>query len=83
MNDTGFAGCSKCEGVNTGLKVIFHIKDENGLIFNTSLKNLDLNTKLAYANGYFTRLMLLYPLKEQNPPEQANTLLPGCQLLHY
>ena len=39
-NDTDFCWYSKCGGVNSGLKLIFHIKDKKGHIFNPSLTPL-------------------------------------------
>ena len=62
-NDTDFDWYSKCEGENDGLKVIFHLKDEKGLIFNLSLTTIDLNAKLEYDNGYTTPFIPLSPLK--------------------
>ena len=64
-NDTDFAWYSKCGGENSGLKFIFHLKDEKGHIFNPSLAPLELNTELVYADGFATPFMPLSPLKEQ------------------
>ena len=72
-----------CEGENSGLKVIFHLKDENGHISNPYLTLLDPNTKLVYANVSTTPLIHLSPLKEKNSPDQENTLPPGWKLLYY
>ena len=83
MNDTDFVWCSKFVGVNAGLNVIFHIKDEQGLIFNTYLTPVEMNTELFYADGYAKLFMPLSPLKEINLPNQSKTLPSGWQLLHY
>ena len=82
-NDTDFAWFSKFIGGNAGLKVIFHIKNEHGIIFNTYLKPLEMNTELVYADGYATTFMPLSTLKEKNTHEQAKNLPSGWQVLHY
>ena len=56
---------------NSGLKFIFHIKDNKGCIFNTYLTPLDLNTEIFYADGYVTPFITLSLSKDQNPPEQS------------
>ena len=66
-----FSWYSKCGGVNSGLKFIFHIKDKNGHISNPSLKPIELNTELVYADGSATPFVPLSPLKEKNTAEQA------------
>ena len=83
MNYTDFSWCSKCVGVNSGLKVIFHIKDEKGIIFNPYFTPLELNTEIVYSGEVATLFILPSPLMEKNPPEQTKTLPSGWQLLHY
>ena len=53
--------------VNAGLKVIFHLKDEKGRIFNPSLTPLELNTKLPHLSCPY----LLW--RSENPLKQAKT----------
>ena len=64
-NDTNFDWHSIYGGENTGIKVIFHLKDERVRICNTYFTQLELNNELVYANGSATPFMPLSPLKEQ------------------
>ena len=50
--------------VNSGLKFIFHLKDEKVHVLNPYLTPLELNDEIVYANIYATPFMLLSPLKE-------------------
>ena len=59
---------------NTGLKVVFHIKYYKGSFVNPSFTYLDINTELVYANGCAAHFMPLYPLKEQDLPEQEKNI---------
>ena len=51
--------------VNSGLKFIFHLKDEKGHVLNPYLEPLDINDEIVYANIYATPFMLLFTLKDQ------------------
>ena len=73
MNNIEFAWYSKFVEGNADLKVIFHIKDEQGLIFNPYLTPLDINNELVYTDGYVTLFMPLYLLKEKPPRASKNS----------
>ena len=68
VNDTYFSCYSKCGGENTGIKVIFHIRNKKGHIFNISLKTFDLDTEPVYVDGSATPFLPLSTLKEKNTP---------------
>ena len=64
-NDTDLFWYCKYGGGNNGLKVILHLKDENGRILNPSLIPLEMNTELVYDYGYATTFTPLSTLKEK------------------
>lgn len=64
MNGYDFAWYSKCGGENSGLDVTISIKNEHGVIIN-STQNLQLITELVYSDGSPTPFMPLSPLKER------------------
>ena len=75
MNDADFALYSKCEGENTGLKFIFHLRGKKSHIFDPSLTLLDLNNELVYDDGSIENFMPLSPLKERKYPQARKNSL--------
>ena len=74
-NGTDFSWYSKCGGKNSGLKVIFHLKENYVRIFYPSLTSLVLNTEFVYADGYSTPFMTISSMKEQKSSRASKILL--------
>ena len=73
-NDPDFTWYNKCGEENTGLKFIFHLKDDKGHIFSPSLTPLELNAEIFYVDVSATPFMPQSPLKEKKSSQASKNL---------